>query len=268
MKAAAFQYERPDTTAEACALLAAGTGLSKPMAGGQSFGPMLNLRLAQPDAVIDLAMLAALAEVRDEGDSLFIGANVTHAAIEDGRVPDPSRGLMPFVAANIAYRAVRNRGTLGGSLAHADPAADWVSTMRLLDAVYMIEGPQGQREVASGNFMQAAFTTVLGGDELLLGVRIAKCSADTKFGYFKFCRKVGEFAEAIGAVLLDPARGVRRALIGATAGAPYLVCDIEGVLSGSQVSIDAEVRAAGCDEPYELQMHAVALKRAVAQALV
>ena len=269
MKAAAFEYERPGTAAEACALLAAGAGLAKPMAGGQSLGPMLNLRLAQPSTVIDLTALAGLGEVRDEGDAVFLGANVTHAAIEDGRVPDPSRGLMPFVAANIAYRAVRNRGTLGGSLAHADPAADWVSTLRLLDAVYVIEGPKGKgrREVASGDFMQAAFTTVLGADELLLGVRIAKCSASTKFGYFKFCRKVGEFAEAIGAVLLDPARGVRRAVIGATAGAPYLVQDIEGVLSGSQAAIDAEVRAAGCDEPYEFQMHAVALKRAVAQAL-
>ena len=267
MKAAAFEYERPGTAAEACALLAAGAGLAKPMAGGQSLGPMLNLRLTQPDAVIDLTALARLLEVRDEGDFVFLGANVTHAAIEDGRVPDPTRGLMPFVAANIAYRAVRNRGTLGGSLAHADPAADWVSTMRLLDAVYVIEGPRGQREVSSDNFMQAAFTTGLGGEELLLGVRIAKCSASTKFGYFKFCRKVGEFAEAIGAVLLDPARGVRRAVIGATAGAPYLVHDIEGVLSGSQASIDAEVRAAGCDEPYDLQMHTVALKRAVAQAL-
>ena len=139
--------------------------------------------------------------------------------------------------------------------------------MRLLDAEYVIEGPRGRREVASGDFMQAAFTTVLGADDLLLGVRIAKCSGSAKFGYFKFCRKVGEFAEAIAAVLLDPARGVRRAVIGATAGAPYLVQDIEGVLSGSQASIDAEVRAAGCDEPYEFQIHSVALKRAVAQAL-
>jgi len=267
MKAGAFQYQRPGTAAEACALLAAGAGLSKPIAGGQSLGPMLNLRLAQPDTVIDLTVLASLGEVRDEGEAVFIGAGVTHAAIEDARVPDPSRGLMPFVASNIAYRAVRNRGTLGGSLAHADPAADWVSTMRLLDAVYVIEGPQGRREVASGDFMQAAFTTVLGADDLLLGVSIAKCSASAKFGYFKFCRKVGDFAEAIGAVLLDPARGVRRAVIGATAGAPYLVQDIEGVLGGSQASIDAEVRSSGCDEPYEFQLHVVALKRAVAQAL-
>jgi carbon-monoxide dehydrogenase medium subunit len=237
------------------------------MAGGQSLGPMLNLRLAQPTAVIDLGAIDGLREARDEGDAVFLGAHVTHAVIEDARVADPSRGLMPSVASNIAYRAVRNRGTLGGSLAHADPAADWVTTMRLLDAVYLIEGPRGRREIASEDFMQAAFTTVLGADDLLLGVRIAKCSAAARFGYFKFCRKVGEFAEAIGAVLLDPARGVKRAVIGATASAPYLVQDIEGVLSGSSASIEREVRAAGCAEPYEFQMHAEALKRAVAQAL-
>ena len=99
MKAAKFEYERPRSVAEACVLLAAGEGLAKPMAGGQSLGPMLNLRLAQPSAVIDLGAIAGLGEVRDDGDAVFLGAQITHAAIEDARVPDPSRGLMPSVAA-------------------------------------------------------------------------------------------------------------------------------------------------------------------------
>ena len=278
MKAAAFSYACPPSVAQVCALLAASGGMAKPMAGGQSFGPMLNLRLAQPDSVVDLAALAALREVRDEGESIFIGAGVTHATIEDRNITDPSQGLMPYVAANIAYRAVRNRGTIGGSLAHADPAADWVSTMRLLDAVYVIDGPSGRREVASGDFMQAAFTTALGEDEILCGVRIRKCSESdsqsgshgitqgARFGYFKFCRKSGEFAEAIGAVLIDPARGVRRAVIGATASAPHLVANIDAVLAGDAAAMAAEVRAAGCDEPYEFQIHLAALRRAVAMA--
>ena len=266
MKAAAFDYLQPATLAEAASLLAAGAGMAKAIAGGQSLGPMLNLRLAQPAALVDLAGIGAAATARDLGDAVLIGAGVTHAAIEDGRVPDPSRGLMPRVASNIAYRAVRNRGTIGGSLAHADPAADWVSTMRLLDAVYLIEGPGGSREVASGAFMQAAFTTALGEDEVLAGVRIARLSPTARFGYFKFCRKVGEFAEAIGAVLLDPSRGVRRAVIGATAGAPHLVADIDAVLAGDTAALTAEVHAAGCDEPYEIQMHSTALKRAIAEA--
>ncbi len=282
MKAAAFSYACPPSVAQVCALLAAGGGMAKPIAGGQSFGPMLNLRLAQPDSVVDLAALAALREVRDEGESIFIGAGVTHAAIEDGKIADPSGGLMPYVASNIAYRAVRNRGTIGGSLAHADPAADWVSTMLLLDAVYVIDGQDGsnpgRREMASGDFMQAAFTTALREDEILAGVRIRKCSENgyqsgsqaitrgMRFGYFKFCRKSGEFAEAIGAVLIDPARGVRRAVIGATASAPHLVRDVDAVLAGDAAVMAAEVRAAGCDEPYEFQMHLAALRRAVAMA--
>jgi carbon-monoxide dehydrogenase medium subunit len=266
MKAVAFDYQSPASGAEACALLAAGAGMAKAIAGGQSLGPMLNLRLAQPQALVDLSAIAALREARDEGDAVFLGAGVTHAAIEDGRVPDPSRGLMPRVAANIAYRAVRNRGTLGGSLAHADPAADWVNTLRLLDATYLIDGPAGRREVASGDFMLAAFTTALGEDEVLAGVRIAKLSAQARFGYYKYCRKVGEFAEALGAVLLDPVRGVRRAIVGATAGAPHLVQDIDAVLRCDASAIGAAVHAAGCDEPYEFQLHTVALRRAVLEA--
>jgi aerobic carbon-monoxide dehydrogenase medium subunit len=267
MKAAAFDYSRPATSAAACALLAGAAGMAKPIAGGQSLGPMLNLRLAQPEAVVDLSGIAAFASVRDESAAIVIGAGVTHAAIEDGLITDPTCGLLPQVASNIAYRAIRNRGTIGGSLAHADPAADWVSTMLLVDAVYLIEGKGAQREVASGDFMQAAFTTVLSDDDLLTGVRITKCSPGTKFGYYKYCRKVGEFAEAIAGVLIDPARNIKRAVIGATAGAPHLVRDIDAVLRGDEAAIAAEVRAAGCDEPYEFQMHAVALKRAVAQAL-
>jgi CO/xanthine dehydrogenase FAD-binding subunit len=178
---------------------------------------MLNLRLAQPDSLVDLSGIASLVRASDLGSAVFIGAGVTHAAIEDGKVPDPTHGLLRRVASRIAYRAVRNRGTIGGSLAHADPAADWVNTMLLVDATYLIDGPASSREVASGDFMQAAFTTALGESDVLIGVRIAKYSPTARFGYFKFCRKVGEFAEAIGAVAIDPARGVRRAIIGALA---------------------------------------------------
>lgn len=266
MKAAAFDYASPSSARDACALLAAGDGMAKPIGGGQSLGPMLNLRLAQPASLVDLGRIEMLCQARDLGDAVRLGAGVTHATIEDGLVPDPTGGFMRRVAGGIAYRAVRNRGTIGGSLAHADPAADWVTTMRLLDAVYLIEGASGAREVASADFMQAAFTTALGDSDVLVGVRIAKCSPSARFGYFKFCRKVGEFAEAIGAVMLDPARGVRHAVIGATAGAPHLVEDIDGVLRGDADAIAAEVRAAGCGDAYELQMHSVALLRAVKEA--
>jgi aerobic carbon-monoxide dehydrogenase medium subunit len=274
MKAAYFDYQRPLELDQVFAHLhdnaTIDSSSSKFMAGGQSLGPMLNLRLGQPSHIVDLARISNLKEVKDEGHSIFIGAGITHAALEDGRNIDPSHGLIPLVASNIAYRAVRNRGTLGGSLAHADPAADWVTTMRLLDATYIIVGKTGSRIVDSASFMQAAFTTCLKDDEILLGVRIAKCSVNSKVGYFKFCRKVGEFAQAIGAVLIDPDRNVARVVIGATAGAPYLAPDAKTILgkdaAASDLAIADALHAAGCDEHYEFQIHKTALKRAIAQA--
>ena len=120
MKAAPFAYERPANINVALALMADAKGASKVIAGGQSLGPMLNLRLVQPDLVIDIAGLPELRNVERNDDELVIGACVTHGDIEDGRIPDVTRGAMQRVAAAIAYRAVRNRGTIGGSLGHAD----------------------------------------------------------------------------------------------------------------------------------------------------
>src|SRR5829696_7047484 len=102
---------------------------------------MLNLRLAQPRLVVDVRRIRELQDVTETAESVFLGSCITHAAIEDGRVPDPSRGLMREVAANIAYRAVRNHGTIGGSLCHADPAADWPNVLPVLAAVALIDGP-------------------------------------------------------------------------------------------------------------------------------
>jgi aerobic carbon-monoxide dehydrogenase medium subunit len=273
MKAASFQYQRPIAMDQLFASLQSNASVegssSKFIAGGQSLGPMLNLRLGQPSHVVDLAAIASLKEVKDEGSSVFIGAGITHAALEDGHHIDPSRGLIPLVASNIAYRAVRNRGTIGGSLVHADPAADWVSVMRLLDATYLIVGRTGTRMVKSENFMKSAFTTCLNEDEILMGVSISKCSTNAKHGYFKFCRKVGEFAQAIGAVLIDPDRHIVRLVIGATAGAPYLLSDTKTILSNDALASDRAINealhAAGIHEPYEFQTHKTALKRAIAQ---
>src|ERR1700736_710613 len=132
MKAAAFAYERPPDLNAALALMAEADGMTKIMAGGQSLGPMLNLRLVEPDLIIDIAGLSELKQAERSGDELVIGACITHGDIEDGRIPDVSRGALQRVASAIAYRAVRNRGTIGGSLSHADPAADWVSALAAL----------------------------------------------------------------------------------------------------------------------------------------
>jgi carbon-monoxide dehydrogenase medium subunit len=129
MKSAPFKLLTPNHLSDALASFKGNKGYYKLIAGSQSIGPMLNLRLTQPEQLISLRGLSELREVTDMGDSIFIGAGITHAEIEDKKILDPSRGLMSSVAANIAYRAVRNFGTIGGSLAHADPAADWVNLM-------------------------------------------------------------------------------------------------------------------------------------------
>jgi len=120
MKAPAFDYVRPQSLGEAIDLLAAGGGEARVIAGGQSLLALMNLRLASPALLIDIARLPELAAVAEDGAAVTLGAGVTHAMIEDGQVPDPSRGLMPRVAAHLGYRAIRTRGTIGGSLALAD----------------------------------------------------------------------------------------------------------------------------------------------------
>ena len=125
---------------------------AKIIAGGQSLGPMLNLRLVEPQLIVDITGLAELKQVERRGDELVLGACVTHADIEDGRIPDVTRGAMQGVAANIAYRAVRNRGTVGGSLSHADPAADWVSALSALGAKLTLRSLCGCAHGGDGGF--------------------------------------------------------------------------------------------------------------------
>ena len=123
MKAAPFEYVRAKDAEHAVELLVAAEGFAKPIAGGQSLGPMLNLRLVEPDLLVDVRNCPDLRSCRDDGETIVYGAAVTHSEIEDGAIPDPCHGWRAAVARRIAYRAVRNRGTLGGSIAHADPAA-------------------------------------------------------------------------------------------------------------------------------------------------
>ena len=220
MKAASFDYQRPATLKDALRALADGGGAAKVMGGGQSLGPMLNLRLTRPKQVVDVSALAELRQVAAEGDQLRIGAAVTHAEIEDGVHPLLRDGLLQSVAGGIAYRAIRNRGTLGGSLAHADPAADWVLTMAALGALIEIASTTGTRRVPMERFMQGAYTTDLADGELLAAVLVPRLGPAARWGYFKFCRKTGEFAEASCAAVFDPSRKLARIVLGALDGAP------------------------------------------------
>ena len=129
----------------------------KLIAGGQSLGPMLNLRLVQPDLLVDITAIPELKRFEQKGDVLFIGSCITHADIEDGRVPDVTGGAMRAIAAGIAYRAVRNRGTIGGSLVHADPSADWISALAALGAQAVIFGPNGERRIPVETLVTGVF---------------------------------------------------------------------------------------------------------------
>jgi carbon-monoxide dehydrogenase medium subunit len=173
------------------------------------------------------------------------------------------------VAANIAYRAVRNRGTLGGSLAHADPAADWVAVMCLLDAPIHLLGPEGERSIKASAFFTGPFTTALAGGEIITAVDVPRFSAEARWSYRKVCRKPGEFADAIGAVWVDPSRGIARAVMGAMSAMPYV---IEGAAAlallqapeSAESAMSALLDDAGVDEPYEREVHAEMLRRALA----
>ncbi|MDM0119614.1 FAD binding domain-containing protein [Variovorax arabinosiphilus] len=220
MKAVAYAFEAAASVDAATSVLRDGGWGFKPVAGGQSLGAMLNLRLAQPETLVDLDGISELRDVKEAADHVFFGAMTTHAAIEDGHVPDPSGGLMPFVARSIAYRAVRNRGTIGGSLCHADPAADWVACLPLLGATVAVAGEAGRRDIPAASFMTSAFETQLTDGELLLGVRVPRRSPAARWSYRKFCRKTGEFSHATVGALIDPADGTERLVLGALDGAP------------------------------------------------
>jgi len=169
--------------------------------------------------------------------------------------------MMASVAASIAYRAVRNRGTIGGSLAHADPAADWPTALALLNAVVLIAGPKGQRQTPADAFITGIFTTVLAPDELIVALRIPKRSPRARYGYWKFCRKAGEFANAIGAVLHDPETDESRAVMGALVGPPRLVKEKKTFDDAAPTFNTAQTG----DDAYSRRLHTVALKRAFAQ---
>ncbi len=270
MKPAAFEFVRASTMGEATALLSEANGAARAIAGAQSLGPMLNLRLVQPRLLIDLTGIPDLTRVEDTADALTIGACITTANIEDRRLPLRGLEALPPIAANIAYRAVRNRGTLGGSLCHADPAADWVSALCALGAECVIAGPNRNRRMPVEQFVTGAYETALAPGEILEAIRLPRLSATGRLGYYKVCRKAGEFALAIGAVLNDPERGQLRVAIGATGRPPIVIGDANG-LKDSVGPFDPEtlsrlMEAHGIENRIERRQRIAALDHACRQA--
>ena len=277
MKPAKFEYERASDVQNAIELLRQSDGDGKLIAGGQSLVPMMNLRLAQPGTLVDIRRLEELARVEQSNGHLFVGAAVTHAAIEDGKVPDVTNGMMPFVAHRIAYRAVRNRGTIGGSIAHFDPAGDWPTAMFALGAEVVARGANGERTVPVSDLFLGPFMTALDLEEVLEGVRIPQLSSGARWAYYKVWRKTGDFAESIGAVVVDPDRGYSQVVVGATDGPPIALSGIAQSLLGAngagqaaEFSIDAAKAAitetGASFDAFDLQIHATAVSRAVQEA--
>ncbi|KAI3601387.1 Molybdopterin dehydrogenase, FAD-binding subunit (plasmid) [Cupriavidus necator H850] len=273
MKAAKFAYTRVLEVDEALNVLAKGNGASKAISGSQSFGPMLNLRLARPAEVVEIANIAGLRSVSQMADSIEIGAAVTHAEIEDGLHKPLVQHPMQRVAAGIAYRSIRTRGTVGGSLAHADPAADWVVTLAALGARIRLRSPRGERTVEADAFMLGAYTTVLEFDELIVSIAVPSQTTTTRWGYYKFCRKPGEFAEASAAVYFDAARKCARIALGAVDGPPILLKDLattianEGAKAASREQLRAAVSTALPERDVsDLKLFTACVERALAQA--
>ncbi|RUZ73358.1 carbon monoxide dehydrogenase [Mesorhizobium sp. M7A.F.Ca.US.006.01.1.1] len=276
MKSAAFEYRRAASIEEAMTLLGEEGVFAKPLAGSQSLGPMLNLRIAQPDRLVDITSISELNSVSDNRDFVDIGACVTHADVEDGRIVDASMGLLAFVARKIAYRAVRNRGTIGGSLAHSDPAADWVSALPLLGAKALVVSPKGERVLPVKSLMVSSFVTALERDEIIRAVRVPKASPSARWGFTKFNRKAGEFAHAIAGVFHDPETADFRVVIGAIETAPIVVEDASFLFGGRFDSDMHErlddnavlmlLKEKNVDDVYVQQLAITALRRAAKQA--
>jgi carbon-monoxide dehydrogenase medium subunit len=280
MKAAPFSYQGAASAADALQACARITG-AKLLGGGQSLGPMLNMRLVRAPLLVDVSGAADLRRIAPGRDGLQIGGAITHAEIEDGLLDAallphsaPLAQMLRHVAGGIAYRAIRNRGTLAGSLAHADPAADWVLTMSALDARFECRAASASRWVPASAFMSGAFTTALVEGELLAAVELPAYSAAMRWGYVKFCRKTGEFAHASCAAVFDPQRAVARIAIGALDGAPALLSSLaagvarQGIAALTDAAIAQAVAAAAPSrDAIERRLIAAAVRRAVTQAL-
>jgi len=273
VKSAIFDYERPRDLAEATRMLAAANGAAKALAGGQSLGPMLNLRLARPGLLVDISRLDELKTVTDGGDHWRIGAGVTHARLEDSAGKLPGGEMIVSVAGGIAYRGVRNRGTMGGSLAHADPAADWPLALSALGATVEVKGPRGTRNIAADRLMAGPFTTALDDAELITAVAVPKLSGATRWGYYKFCRKPGEFPDASAACVFDPRRGAARVYIGALDGPPVLLGALAAQIAArpalpDNAALDAAIAgSAPALDAVDRRLFVAVLGRALGQAL-
>lgn len=273
MKPAPFLYHRATSLDDAIAQLNDLDANVRPLAGGQSLVPMLNLRLAPVGKLVDIGHIDALKRAVEQDGAIRYGALLTHAAFEDRRVPDASNGLMPFVGAQIAYRAVRTRGTIGGAIALADPAADWLTTIVALEADIALAGPQGRRTLAATDFVIGPYMTALEQGEIIEAIVVPRRAAGERWGHYKAVRKTGEYAESMAIALTDSKSGATRLVVGAVDGAPLVLSKAAGELAKGAgkdrltAVIHEELVASGRGfSPSKIHLHRTVSLRAIQNA--
>ena len=240
MYPAQFEYFRPTTVDEAVKLLAQHGDDAKLLAGGHSLIPAMKLRLAQPKAVVDLGRIANLSYIREAGGRLAIGAMTTHADIQASSVLRARCPLLPETASHIGDMQVRNKGTIGGSLAHADPAADWPAAILALDAELEIVGPRGTRTVQANRFFIDLLQTAIAQGEILTEIRVP--ATPRSVAYVKTEQKASGFALTGVAAIVD-GNAVRVAVTG-VAAIPYRATAVEQALADGPLTPERVVRAA------------------------
>ncbi len=271
MKAAPFDYIRPKSVAKASVALRRKVATTAAIAGGQSLLPMLNLRVAMLDLLVDISRLDDLKAVAKTPDSVWIGALTTHAAIEDGKTPDLFGGLMRRVAGQISYRAVRNHGTVGGSVALADPAADWPCCLIALGATVRIVGRNGVRVQPVADFIQGPYATTLTAGDIIMGFDIPAPKAPPRWGFAKVARKSGAFAQSIAIAAAQGRDGPVRVVLGAAgprARALVATANLLQIAGSSEAdlraAVEADLAAYFTDlDAYQHRMHAATILRAV-----
>jgi carbon-monoxide dehydrogenase medium subunit len=236
MYSASFDYYRPKTVAEALALLRKHKD-SKLLAGGHSLLPAMKLRLASPRALVDIGGIKGLSGIKARGKSIDIGARTTHAEIAASALVQRSCPLLAETAAQIGDPQVRNRGTIGGSLAHADPAADFPTAIAALDATLVAKGPKGDRRIAAGKFFTDLFTTALKPGEMLTAVSVPVLGKGTGSAYLKHRHPASAYAVVGVAAIVELENGkcrrVRLAVGGVTAN-PVRATAAEESLRGAK----------------------------------
>jgi len=246
---APFDYFRPQTLDEALGLLADHED-AKVLAGGHSLIPAMKLRLAQPKTIIDIGRIPDLGSIREDGGQIVVGALATHSEIESSALLRDLCPLLPEVASQIGDVQVRNRGTIGGSLVHADPASDWPAAILALDAQLTIAGANGRHTVNATDFFVEMMQTSVQSNEILCEIRVPKTGKSV--AYVKSAQKASGFAIAGAAAVVDNARSTASVGISGVAAKPYRASAVERALGGAlltkeTVAIAAAKAAEGVD---------------------